>query len=174
MGGQVVARLLVEDTLNLIVGQLKTGLPTALASIRVNRADARVTTEPPKSYFIFESAKGYQTPAVFVIARDIDFLKEQRGANYISARVRVFVAALIEDVKEDLLTIKSFRYQAAIHEVLEQLRIEDVPNNVTILVIVKHAGFSGIEGRRNPTTNENVFRREVVLECDVEHWEKVG
>ena len=169
-----MARQLVEDTLSLIVTELKSSMPAALSDIRTNRADAKVTTEPPRDYFIYETAKGYKTPAVFVVPRDIDFMREQRGSNFISSIVRIYVAALIEDIKEENLTIKSYRYQAALHQVLEQLRLDDVGNDVSILVIVKRAGFSGIEGRKNPATNEDIFRREVVLECDVEHWEKVG
>lgn len=164
---------LVESTATMIRDEIKANIASALASVRSSRTDAKVTTEPPTSYFLYAKARGYKTPAVFSFPEEQDFMREQRGANYISSVVRMQVGVLIEDRGEDNLTFKAWRYQAALHSILHQKRLQDDTRNVTLVSIVKKATFSGIyvEGR-SPNAQETVFRKEVVLELDVEHWEQ--
>jgi hypothetical protein len=68
---------LAETAVNEIQSLIKDNISDVLAALRTDRGDAKVSTEPPQSYFFYEEAKGYRTPAVFIIARNIDFQKEQ-------------------------------------------------------------------------------------------------
>lgn len=162
------ARHLVETASTLIRDNIKANISTALGNIRTDRADAFVTTEIPQSYYFYE-AQGYRSPVVFIIADNINFRKEERGANFISATIRYNISVLIEDRTEPYLTTKAWRYQAALHEVLDQTQLADSGSKIKVITIVKRATFS-------PTFTKSgespaLFRKEVLLECDAEIYE---
>lgn len=164
-------RHLIETAVDLVTDQIKANIGTALADIRVNRADNFVTMEPPRDYFIYPKAKGYRTPAVFVIGDRIDFLKERRGANHINAAIRLNVTVLIEDKDAERLTTKAYRYQAALHQVLDQVRLNSADNKATLTCVIQSAGFSPLYTNLADGDPQAVFRKEVSLEMDVFQFE---
>lgn len=164
-------RHLTETDVDLIIEHIKTNIAATLAALRISRNDPVVTTEPPRSYFIYEKAAGYRTPAVFVIADNVDFALE-RGANHINAISNINVTVLIEDKDAEKLTIKSWRYQAALHELLANTRLTSADNAVTIVTKVLRVSYSplyALKGREDDP--QAFFRKEVALECAVEHYE---
>lgn len=163
------AEQLVEKTRDLLLTTIKSDLPQALASIREDREDPIVTTEPPRSFFIYDGAHTYQCPAVFCVIDSADFPEESLGPNHINAMVRVFVSAVIEDREARLLTIKSERYQAALFRVLHRRHLVDETKNVKIYARVKRAQFSPLFTKERE--NAGVFRKEVSLELEVKHFE---
>lgn len=166
-------RHLVETAVDLIVGQLKTALPTALQDIRINRADNSVTMEPPRDYYIYPRSQGYRAPAVFVIGDRIEFLKDQKQANFIDATCRVNISVLVEDKDSERLMRKSYRYQAAIHQVLDQAVLQSADGQARMTVVIMNASFSGIYSNLKEGDPQSVFRQEVALECDVQNYEQL-
>lgn len=162
-------RYLAETTVNAIQAQIKANISAALADVRTERGDAKVSTEPPQSYFIYETAKGYRTPACFTIMRDMNFQKAEMGANHITARGLVTVSIVVEDKDREKLTIKAWRYQAALHEILDQV-ILDV-TGAKIFLIVTDAVFSPIFTAGKADGPTGVFRQEMALSVEAQHRE---
>jgi hypothetical protein len=156
----------------MIKDYIKANIAGALSDVRVERGDAKVTTEPPKDYFVYERARTYQTPSVFIIADRVDLMK-QAGPNSIMANVTVRVSVVIEDVKEENLSIKAWRYQDALYEVLDQAQMVSTDGNIKLIVIVQSMLFSPVFTQNtDKKATVNAFRKEVVLECDVRHFEQ--
>jgi len=161
---------LVEKTRDLILSTIKANIAATLADVRIDRADPIVTTEPPKSYFIFDGANTYQCPAVFCVVDSIAFPEQTTGANHINAVVKMYVSVVIEDQSADKLTIKSERYQSALFEILHWATLQDVPKNVKIFVRVDRCDFSPIYTKKRGD-DMGEFRKEVSLELEVKHFE---
>jgi uncharacterized membrane-anchored protein YhcB (DUF1043 family) len=164
-------RHLVETAVDLVVDQIQSNIAEALADIRVNRADNAVTLEPPRDYFIYPRAKGYRTPAVFVIGDRIDFLKERRGANHINAAIRLNVTVLVEDKDAERITRKAYRYQAALHQVLDQVRLQSSDNQASLTVVIQSASYSPLYSNLEAGDPQAVYRKEISLELDVFQFE---
>lgn len=166
-------RHLIETAVDLIITQLKAGLPAALNDIRVNRGDKLVTMEPPRDYYVYPKSLGYRTPCVFVIGDRIDFLKDQKQANFIDATCRVNISVLVEDKDAERLMRKSYRYQAAVHQVLDQAVLQSLDNEAKMTVVIMNASFSGIYSTLRENDPQSVFRQEIALECDVQNYEQL-
>ena len=169
-------RRLTEGTVSLIRDYLKANMAQALADTRADRVSANdknvfTTTEPPNSYFIYPRAKGYRPPAVFVIAPTFD-KKKERGANFIDATVRVNVSILVEDRDRETLQIKSWRYQSALDELLDQYQLTSSDGKIKLTIIVNSISETPMyTDAKEEDSPDAVFRKETVLECDVEHYE---
>ncbi len=167
-------RHLVETVVRGIQHLLETDLPSALADIRVNRGDSFVTLEPPRDYFVYPKAQGYRTPCVFIIGDRIDFQKVQKQANHINASVRINLTCLVEDKDAERLMIKSYRYQAALSEVLDQVQFMSADGLAKTTVIVQSAMFSPLySNAANVADPQAVFRREIGLELDCQLFEQL-
>jgi hypothetical protein len=163
-------RFLSETIVTQVQKQIKDNISAALADIRTDRIDAKVTTEPPQSYFIYEKAKGFRTPACFTILRQINFQKDTLGANHITGRANMNVTVVIEDKDAEKLSIKAWRYQAALHEVLDQ-KVLTVTDKAKLFLIVDDALFSPIYTAQIANGPEGVFRQEMALDLRIEHRE---
>lgn len=166
------ARSLVESSVMLLKDYLKSNIAAALAAVRAERADPVVSTEPPQSFFIYPRAMGYKTPAVFVIAEDID-MQLENGPNAIMAKSKINISVVVEDRDRERLTIKAWRYQDALHSVLDQLQLVSSSGDVKIVCRVIRCSFSPMYSKnKDEEAIENTFRKEVLLECDVHHFER--
>lgn len=166
-----MSRQLVEISVDAIIAKLKADLPTALADVRLNRADNLVTMESPRDYYIYPRAKGYRTPAVFVIGDRIDFQKDRKGANHVNAAVRINVSFLVEDKDAERLMRKSYRYQAAVHEVLDQAVLTSPDTSARMTLVIQNAAFSGLYSNLEPGDPQAVYRQEISLEVDCFQFE---
>lgn len=170
----MATRHLVETVVDLIETKLKADLPAALTDIRVNRGDNLVTTEPPRDYFIYPRALAYRTPAVFIIGDRIDFQKREKGANHINANIRVNITTVIEDKDAERITIKAYRYQAAIHQVLDQVQLTTADNLQKVVVVISTATFSPLYSNMDdPAAPNAVFRKEIGLELECFAFEQL-
>jgi hypothetical protein len=163
---------LAEGDVTLITAYIKANIDAALAGVRAQWADALVTTESPQSYFIYRKAQGYKLPAVFVIHDEMDFRIADMKANFINGKSTIAVSVLVEDKDEFLLTKKAFRYQQALHYVLDQAQMVSNAGGLKLICVVYRHTFSPhwTTGEDNSEDGVN-FRKEVVLECQVEHLE---
>jgi len=164
---------LAEETTKLIVGHLKNNIATAINNVRLERSDNEVVLEvlDGNSIFIYENAKGYRAPAIFVIADSVEFQKAEKQANYIDAIVKMRVSVVVQERNQEKLTIKAFRYQSALHELLDQTTLISTDNRVKITTVVMSCDFSPAFSDARPNTTESVFKKEVVLSLDVYHYE---
>lgn len=169
-----MARKLTEATVYLLLNHIKENIEGALADIRSDVNNPVVTTEAPKSYFIYAKAKGYKCPAVFVIADEFDFRAQAQGANFISGSLRVNVSVLVEDRNAELLTKRAWRYQSALHQLLAETQLTSSDNALKITSIVRRASFSPLySSTKDENSVDAVFRKEVLLECEVDHYENL-
>ena len=165
----MAARDVIESSIVMIRDHLKANMPQALIDVRTDRVDGQVTTEPPKSYFIYSPAIAYQAPAVFVIAEKCDF-KLNRGQNHINATVNVLCSVVVEDRDAEKLEFKLFRYHDAIQHLLDNTYLDDQARNIRCVVKVITSDFG--QGLKHQTAQETIFRKEVMFTLDVEHYEK--
>lgn len=164
-------RYLAETAVREIESLIKSEIAGVLAALRTDRGDAKVSTEPPQSYFIFEEAKTYRTPAVFVIARDIDFQKQTYRANHVTAKISVGVSVVVEDKDKEKLTIKAWRYQTALQEILDQKNIVVPSDKAKLFLVVNSAAFSPTFAADQMKGSQGVFRKEVALDVEVQQRE---
>jgi len=166
-------RKLAESAVYMIRDYIKANIASALSQIRTERNDPRVTTEPPpsQSYFIYPGAKGYRLPAVFIICERMDFYSPDAGANFVHSKDKINVSVVIEDRMKEYLMIKAWRYQAALHGLLERLTLTSADNAVKLIVRVDSAEFSPMYSSAKEGKTESAFKQEVVLTCEVEHYE---
>lgn len=170
----MASRLLTEFTVNMITDKIKADIAAALAEVRTDRNDPIVSTAPPKKYFIYDHAKGYDCPYVYVICNTHKMNNAERGANHLNTTAIVHVSVVVEDRVKDLLVIKSWRYQAALHKILHETELTSSDNLVTLKIKVSEMGFSPeYSGLEDKSASGSVFRKEVVLSCEVEHYENL-
>lgn len=170
-----IGRQLVETDINLIIQQIKDNIASALIDVMIERDNNVVTYEPPNDYFIYPKAKGYRCPVVFVIADRTDFRKDQVKANYISAVNKIVLSVLVEDKDAERIYKKAYRYQAALHACVDQVVLTSADEAVKITIVVMGASFSPLmSNTQDPNDPATVFRKEVVLELDVHHYESLN
>lgn len=170
------AHQLIETDIELIIKALQDNFKAALAEISAIRNDSDIKTAlpEPKEYFRYEKASGYRPPCVFVIADNIDFSLNQ-GKNYISSRNRINICVLVEDLKDANLTYMAYRYQAAAFGILQNMPFQTADGSVKIVVNITDATFSTTYTNAQQKNNAaGVFRKEILLRCEVEHYEKLS
>jgi hypothetical protein len=170
----MASRRLAEITVKLIEAHIKANIATALAEVRTDRADAAVTTEVPKSYFKYELAEGYRAPAVFTICDSIQSRNVEKQANFLACMATVRVSVIVEDRLKDSLVVKSWRYQAALHKLLHLVDLISADSKVKIVSKVEEILFSPeFTDTKDPSAPQSVFRKEVLLLLNVEHYENL-
>lgn len=168
------ARNLAEGATMLILSTIQSSIGSALDSVATyftgSGPGQGVTLENPKSYFFYEKPQGYDLPAVFVIPTDMDFAIDRNKSNFINAQTKYKVSVLVEDQDLDRLTIKAWRYQSALHSVLDETSITSSDSSLALKCVVYNATFSPAWTEKADGLNGS-FRKEVVLECQVTHLE---
>jgi hypothetical protein len=162
---------LTEATVDLITQALKAGFPQALADVRSDRADARVSTESIKSWHISDRDVGLQCPAVFVLCDDFDFKKSEFKANHVNAIARVDIRIVLEDQDSTILTRRTWRYMSAARDILDQNELTSSDGQVKLVTVITRARYSPLLVKE--ASPEGPFRKEVLLELEVNHWEGV-
>lgn len=164
---------LAEIIVDLIQTSIQQNIAATLAAVRQERDDPIVTTEPPKEYFIYETPHVYRPPAVFTILRDQNIRDEVMKPNHINSNCDIIVAVVVEDRIERLVTIKAWRYQAALMPILHQVSLTNSDQSVRLFSRVQNCQFSGVVNIKNESSTENTFRKEVSLRLHVEHIENL-
>lgn len=160
-----MSRNAIEFCVDAIIDYLKANLPAELNSIYTDR-DKEINLETPLDYFIYENAIGYKTPAIFVIAKDIDY-RMGIGANHVNALINLYVGCLIEDRNSYIIQKRMFRYQDALQRTLHRLALEDTNKTQKNIIKVTGASFS----ETSHIVLESIFRKEVLLTLEIEHYE---
>lgn len=167
----MTSRRLIETDVHLIKTQIQTNITQALIDVGNDRTVKIGSLQPPNEYFIYENASGFRPPCIFIIAQDVDF-RLQDGQNFIDAVSRINITALLQDKLSSDLTISAWRYQAALHKILHGIHLLDSDLKVKIVIKVTRAEFSPVYTNAQANGDaQGVFRKEVLLRCDVEHYE---
>jgi hypothetical protein len=162
---------LTEIQISLLDAHLQSNLPAALTAVDADRGDHNVGTEAPEEYLWFPKAQGYKTPALFILADDTPF-EVQEGANFIKQKCRTVLEVVLEEKNRLWLTIKCWRYQAALSTCLVNLELQSPDNKVKLKVKQKSHTFTGMfTNEKNEESDEAAFRKSVVIELEVEHYE---
>lgn len=163
------ARNIVREATALIITQIQNNIAAALSDTHTDEGDSKVSCSIPstQSYFYYQ-AQGYRAPAVFVIPDSVDFHLD-RGQNFVSATIPFLISIVAEDRKGDLLALKAWQYQDALHECLQGIQLAG--GKVKIVILVKRARFSTDSTFKQDGSDS--FRKEVALDCDVEIYEQL-
>jgi|GEM_PF-2943719 len=167
---------LVESDVYLIKNYLTTNMAAALLQVGAAHASTYpvVAVDPPADYFIYQRAKAYRTPAVFIIPERMDFKKRERGQNHINAETRLNVTVVIEDKDAERIYLKAYRYQAALVGLLDQASLTSGDGKVKIVVVIENAQFSPLySDAKSPDDPRAIFRKEVSVELAVQHYESL-
>lgn len=163
-------RGLTETDLKLIRDRIQDKIEDALLRVFDN-SDGRSLLETPKDYFFIEQNNIYATPAVFIVPTNMDFLKTEKGANHINAVLNIRLGIVNQDRDVNLLALKSFRFQAAMHEILDGVSLTGDGGDVKIVIKVMSAEYSPVFTQETAKTAVNDFRQEVSLLLEVNHFE---
>lgn len=162
---------LTEGMVDLVIAYIQANIGAALDLVAPSVTTILPSLEQPVEYFVYQKPQGYRTPAIFVIADDLDFKVQENKTNYIGAQSRMNVSVVVEDSDEEVLTRKAWRYQTALHNVLDEARLVSADSKLVNKVIVYHHRFSDLFFDTKGPSNGARFRKEVVLMCNVEHRE---
>lgn len=159
-----IAEFCSEEIIKLI----QSSIGQSLDVLSIDRPDGLVTLENPSldSYFNYEHAIGYRTPSVFVVPTNIDF-QLVKGANHINAKVNIFVSLILEDKNQALLQIKCFRYADAVTRILSNARLDG--SQQSAIIKVTRISFSG--SQPNKGTIDSEFRKEAMIELELDHYD---
>lgn len=161
-----------EIAVDLIQDHIKTNIASALANVRASRLDPIVSTEPPKEYFIYANANVYRPPAVFTIFESQKIL-DADGGNHINAVDHIMVVCVVEDRLERLLTIKAWRYQAAMMQILHLVNLTNSNGGIKLFSRVDSCEFSPIVNLTGKKGEELIFQKEMGLRLLVDHIENL-
>ena len=168
------ARNLAEGATLLIISSIQSNIGSALDAVAAyftgTGMGQGVSLENPKEYFIHEQPQGYSLPAVFVLPDQIDFAIDKNKSNFINAESKYRISVLVEDQDLERLTVKSWRYQSALHSVLDETTMVTSDNALQLKCSVLTATFSPVWTNKADGKDRS-FRKEVVLECRVTHTE---
>lgn len=166
---------LSEGATQLLVSYIQSNISAALDSVATNAVAAgnpSIALPNPVSYFIYPKAAGYRLPAIFVISDDMDFRIQDKKANFINAKDYFNISALIEDQTEDNMTEAAWRYQQALYWILDEANILSSDNALKLIVVVYKSKISPTFMRTESSPGDGgKFRKEIVLQCQVEHME---
>lgn len=159
-----------EMTKKLLISQVKNNIDNSLALVRSQRDDAKVQLTGIEQYYTYEPANLYRKPAMYFVVEEIDLRKRQKGANFLSALVYMNASVVVEEKNLELLTMKVERYQAAVHNVLDNQTLIDEEKQIKCHVLVTRAAFTPVY-TETPDKTDGTFLKEAVLTLEVEHYE---
>jgi len=164
-------RHLAERTVQTIEDHIKANLPAALTALNTDRADDEANCEDVKTFFTYAPASLYRLPAIFTVCQNIDFRK-QNGQNFVQPSVDITVSCVTTARKRELTQKKTWRYQAALHELLDNTSLSAAGDKVKITSIVTAATFSQVfTDSDDKTLPRGTWAQEVALTLEVEHYE---
>ena len=167
---------LAETDVYLVKAYLSANMATALLQVATTRASTYpvVAVDPPADYFVYNHARAYRSPAVFIIPERMDFKKRERRQNHINAETRLNVTVVIEDKDAERIYLKAYRYQAALAGLLDQAELTSADGKVKIITVIENCQFSPLySDAKNPEDPRAVFRKEVSVELAVQHYESL-
>ncbi len=162
-----------EIAVEVIQTHIQATIAAALSNVRAERSDAVVTTEPPKEYFIYPTANVYRPPAIFTVFEHQIIKNKNSDGNFINATDLIVVACVVEDRLEKLLTIKSWRYQAALMQCLHEVSLTNSNGALRLFSKVDSCEFSPIVNLTGKNGQEQIFRKEIGLRLNVDHIENL-
>lgn len=162
---------LTEVATSLITAAIQTGIQNGLSDISNYWHDG-ISLELPQTYLNYASSKGYRKPVIYVIPESMSF-QQERGANHINALFRINVSCVVEERIERLLNSKAWRYQCAIVKLLHLKALDNTDHTVRVIPKVMNVVYSPTYSEDTLSNGPEVFCKEVLIELDVEHYEKL-
>ena len=171
-----MSRHLVEPATDMIIAHIQQYIGAALLEISSARNaifNYGVAIPNPREYFIDKNQMALQPTSIFVVANSIDF-KKDRGANFVDASAKYGIAAICEAQTTNDVARITWRYQAALSQILDNKQLNSSDNTFSLKIIVQGAEFSETydPGTQQGSPAKN-WRKGVQLTCDVELWENL-
>ena len=156
--------LLVEEAMDEVRSMMRAQFNANLSLIYTAKGDSTVNLDrvPNNNYYFSEAIEPLRPPAIFIVSDRTGF-----DLNFQNANVQthdVLVAALVEDVEQQRLTKKVWRYAAAIHATLHD------QGTMNIRVLVTGMDYGATAGMRTTGTGRT-FRTSVTVRCKILHAE---
>lgn len=168
----MTVRRLTEGTVNLIYDYIQANLPAALDAVNADttvlNTVPHVSIENIKSFFVYPEAEGYTPPVCFIMVDEFNFNIRENNSNFVNATAKVDVSIVVEDQDTQALTYKCWRYQSALHSVLDLATMVSSDNKLVLKSVVYRATFSPVYMNKGDIGG---FRKEVLFKLEVEHLE---
>lgn len=167
-------RYLTETTVRLIENHIRTNIGAALDAVNsISTESPRIFLPNPKAFYYTPKQTVYDLPAIYIVPVSVNYRKELLQANFIDALVEMNVAVEVEEKDTDRLAVLSWRYGAALHEILDDTQLINSADTVKIVSKVVRAEFSAIyTDAQKPGSASGVFRKEALLVLEIDHFER--
>lgn len=168
-----ISHKLIETDVTLIADYIQANIVAALAEVTFDNVK-KIPLPKPTNVFAYEPVSVFRPPAIIVTPDEVDFRLGDKGANFIDAVSRIMVVAVVEEREGPTLQFAAYRYQAALHKLLAQTHLYTADNSVHIVCKIERMRFSTVyTNAQKKDDPQGTFRKEVLLELDVEHYENL-
>lgn len=164
-------RKLSQGTINLLYDQISSAMPAALDAVV---ADSFMETVPKmsleniKKIYVHPTGKALLVPAIFLLIEDFDFRIREMQANCVNAVAKVTASLVLEDQDERTLMYKSWRYESALHSVLDHVTMVSSDNKLKCVSVVYNVSPQPVV----LLDKSGGFRKETVFKLNVDHIEQ--
>lgn len=167
-------RYLTETTVRLIEDTIRQNINAALDAVNTISIDQpRIFLPDIKNYYYSPKNSAYDLPALYIIPVTVDFRKQEKGANFIDAKYTINVSIEVEEKNTDNLAVLCWRFQAALHEILDDAQLTNADQTVKLVSKVTRAEFSPTyTDSQKSGSQTGVFRQEALLVLEVDHFER--
>lgn|SRR5574337_211940 len=164
----------IEPLVNDIIAQVRSALPTQLASVAAATDTSLALTAPPtERYYIGEPNRysSYNAPSIFVITETTDLPltnSDREWHTLLNMEHRVLLDCLVEERDETRLTKACWRYAQALVTCLHGLEI--APSTTTTrseIAWVRKIDYGVLF--TNTHKDQRIFRKDVVIELLIQH-----
>jgi hypothetical protein len=166
----------VEQVVDDVLSHLRTNYATELATVTSETGPVpRVSTPRPQDYYIGEPSRfqSYRAPSLFLITNRSGRPGEGQGREWNSVRYQehsFLIDIVVEDTDEQRLTRMCWRHAQAVDSVLHDQEV--TPKTVsdrTVKVFVVGIDYGVMFTRQ--ATNQRVFRKDIIVELLIKHWD---
>lgn len=156
---------LVEGVVRLVKEHIEANINSYIATMNTQKSDGLVLDRiETQSIFDYEKAHGFVQPCLWIIARSIDFMKKEKQSNFIDCRIDLGVHIVCEELSDQNLTKKVYRYCSVIHKLIDNQVLTSNDNKMKLFLVPTSVDFSASE--KVSGSYEEVFRKEMVFSVD--------
>lgn len=167
---------LVEGAIDLMVGIVRTEYNRRVDDVYAHYRDksGAAAVDMPhldeQRIYISERYEPVQVPAVFIVPsisrRDL----KTHDRNALIQSHDVVVTVLVEDLRLDALTRKTWRYALAMNNLFHE-RAERGPRGSSLVTLIQEIDYSPVYMQRVADSNTRTYRKDASLRVAVRHGE---
>lgn len=167
--------LLTETVADLIIQKMQSDFNPILQTADFMTYTDGISLKPIENnhYYVANTIDALELPACYVLFGNHAF-QYSENQNYLISNDRCLVVITMEEVGDQSVTRMAWRYGRALFGCLNLARLVDVEgadNRIEIYLIPQSLAYTQEIGKKMDD-RENRFRKDVVLELKIEHFEK--